>query len=270
MTFMIVNNRKPSLYRKYIDGKIESVWQELTILNQTPSQLDDLTWNDISKLLTETMRRSRENIDIIISALKEVDYQFMDLGSAGWEEKRKSSQLPVYSSPIHDECEQKFSLLRGVNGEQGYLPLSFIKFIEEVGSVNFIGYFPDWVEKENFPLLDPLMVFPIEELISYHKYLTSIDGERLHSKSGSYLQFSYDEDAKEGSSGSGLGYGIKIYSQPQIEGVLTNYGYTIDFVNYLRLCFKWGGFPNLEWFQDSIDPRFKSLIKGVSKQLIPM
>jgi hypothetical protein len=190
------------------------------------------------------------------------------LGSDGLEAKHANSRFPVVAPIAGQGNADGLSALELLVAPYGMIPASFKLFLEAVGSVDFIGAFSGWAGVENFPLLDPLQVFPVSELVSYHRYLISETGTLPKDDKGFYLQFAHEENAKEGISGSGLGYGIRIYPTSRMDGDLVNYGYTLGFVNYLRLAFKWCGFPNLEWFQREIDPRFLGLIERMRAGLV--
>lgn len=85
----------------------------------------------------------------------------------------------------------------------------------------------------------------------------------LDANNNPYLQFSYDELTKEKISSNG-GYGIKLSANREVDNKITGYDIKLSFIDYLRFCIKWAGFPNLHWFQeelkdDSLFQKIKSM-----------
>ncbi|NES66624.1 MAG: hypothetical protein F6K24_15870, partial [Okeania sp. SIO2D1] len=181
---------------------------------------------------------------------------------------KQDSQYPVYTPNPKSIDHTLIQSLDILVSQYGYVPLAFQAFLKIVGSVNLMGTFPKNIQEKNFPLLDPMVIFPIKEIVDYHQYLIDTSGDICNSsKDEYYIEFSYDEETKEGISGTGVGYGVKLYSKPCIDGTLVNYEDSFGFIDYLRLCFKWGGFPNLQWFESDVNPNFLSFIKELSSTL---
>lgn len=261
------------LYKRYNDGDIKGVWQEIIEIDEMNEPLNEsqLHWAD--ELLRETMQRVRHNVVNIIEILCENDYQFVQLGSAKEFDKEisDSNSEPlnnVYVSPDVDDQKKKVAQLEELVQPYGTLPLSFKIFLEEVGGINLIGYFPNLSEKD-YSYLDPLMVFPLDELIDYHEYILEETGELPRYDDNYYVEFSYDAEAKEGVSGSGLGYGICLEPFRHFEGEVTNFGINIYFVDYLRLCIQNGGFPDLDRFSDDADGNLNEIVDAIRKELHP-
>jgi hypothetical protein len=258
-----------SLRERYNRGEIAAVWQALAQLDQEQQALEDAQLLAVEQLYQMVMDRVRRNLDILVRRLYEQDYQFLELAPSGWQERDVSSPDSIYTPPSSAEQAEDLARLDELLRPYGQLPLSFRVFLKEVGGVSLVGYFPKWSEKAGFPLLDPLMVFPLADMISFHQLIIERMEGLLQVDGAPYVQFSFDEEQKEGISGSGWGYGLRLYPRVRLDASLVNYGANIDFISYLRLCCKWAGFPNLEWFQQEVDQRFMDMIVGIREALIP-
>ena len=148
------------------------------------------------------------------------------------------------------------------------LPLSLRAWAEEVGDVSLAGAHPHlcfW-EKKKFPVVyaDPLMV--------------TLD--HLELQADGWL-----EDQEEGEDIESLevvlGWDAKAKARLASENELLDYGYTIDlpnasadialdgephnttFVDYLRIAFRWGGFPGWERHQERPEKELAFLTEGL-------
>jgi hypothetical protein len=170
----------------------------------------------------------------------------------------------VFSRPDSDEI----SRFRELEKKGMILPLSLCAWIEEVGDVNLAGSHPalSFWQDANFPGVhaDPLMV--------------SIDG-LMFELEGWEEQVDDGGDAEELS--AVIGYDAEAKSRLAVENEQLDYGYTIDlpngaadaplrgeshnttFVNYLRIAFKWGGFPGWEHQANRPELELKKLTEGL-------
>ncbi|GCE29410.1 hypothetical protein KDA_48940 [Dictyobacter alpinus] len=115
-------------------------------------------------------------------------------------------------------------------------------FLHSSGSVNLIGTFPEEVVQnvsQKF-LLDPLCILSIDmalEMVTFYK------NKGVWEKDPK-LSLSPDKFHKYGFSGSGA-YSVGLPCKG-FDGELLLEEHHDNFVPYLRLCFRWGGFPGLE------------------------
>ncbi len=128
----------------------------------------------------------------------------------------------------------------------GPLPLSWRAWYEIVGTVDFVGRTPQrWWDQFHIKMppdesLDPLQVLPLEWVLKTAKRERPyLDQEGLL-----YLPISHDKHGKYFISGGGP-YSIKV-PQPTMDAFLEGEWHQTTFVNYLRICFRWGGLPGLE------------------------
>ena len=134
---------------------------------------------------------------------------------------------------------------------------------ETVGAVNLVGMLPEtWGNLEP----DPLQVFSIEDHIEMVRYELTSAGEvpdelvatddarekdegfqtynRLRQEGKRFLMIAPDHWFKYNISGSGS-YEIAV-PDPAADARLFLEWHHTTFVNYLRICFRWGGLPGLE------------------------
>ena len=151
------------------------------------------------------------------------------------------------------------------------LPVSLRAFWEVVGGINFVWDY----ERGDAPALgvdlpmdamDPLCVNPPELvthlLEEWEEQKAGVDAELTDPFS---LDLAPDYLHKVETSG-GAPYGIEL---PFLgaDPVFANEAHELPFVDYLRLCFRWAGFPRLERHADRPDVR--EFLKVMSKGLEP-
>lgn len=182
-----------------------------------------------------------------LEELRELD-QVVSGNDAGasaslWEYAISSLSSQVAITDLLNELEQI----------AGTLPLSIRTWYEEVGGVNFVGHYSIW-EKLISPagaegvvlhLLDPFVIQPIDaETLQYFRRQADSGNVPRH------LSLAPDEYLKYYMSGSGP-YTIELPSVAA-DALLVGEWHHTTFVNYLRICFRWGGFPGWERFQGEI------------------
>lgn len=149
--------------------------------------------------------------------------------------------------------KKQIAFVKKIENKGILVPLSLRAWIEQVGSVNLAGAHPRlcfWAD-ENFAgtYADPLMVVP-----------------------NSYELEGWYEDRQEGKAlDAVLGWDARAKARLAVEDEQLDYGYTVTlpdaaadaalkgephdttFVGYLRLAFRWGGFPG--WAQSPSAPQ---------------
>ncbi|HYL44357.1 MAG TPA: hypothetical protein VEU97_13300 [Ktedonobacteraceae bacterium] len=233
---------------RYQRGECEQVWEELvqfqTEIRNKPLYFDALA------VAQETMRRVRNNIEILILRLQELGYQF------GYEwmkpfdpfgDKWVRMQPAVYTPPSSDIV----SLVEAFEQQAGPLPLSLRAFYLEVGSVNFVGTHPHWeklLEEYNpYHLVpttaDPLFVSGFDEntLADYEDWKLECEEDALQEPYS--IEIAPDFNLKYNISGAGA-YEMTVPNRA-IDGLLLNEWHQTTFVNYLRICFRSAGLPGL-------------------------
>ena len=222
-----------SFLSRYENGEYTEVWAELLALG---AQIrEEPLYSDALAVARETMRRVRYNIELLLPRLTELGYQF---GSPDIDtDSLIESYPPVFSPPAANVND----LIARLEREAGPLPLSLQVFYQVVGGVNLEGMDPDWPYYGGMYGLDPLLVYPLdEELVEECLSLDNLgEGEEPYR-----LAIAPDHYHKYGISG-GPPYEIA-FPDPAIDALLLNEWHKTSFVNYLRICFEYGGMPGLD------------------------
>jgi hypothetical protein len=134
----------------------------------------------------------------------------------------------------------------------GPLPLSLRAFYEIVGEVNWMGHHPNLSPPQGSTCPDPLVVFAVGDALAQCEQME--DDER-------YIPIAPDDLHKAGASG-GEAYGI---STPELraDGELLYERHGLLFVDYLRLVFRFGGFPGYEGSSDGVPAEIEVLREGL-------
>jgi hypothetical protein len=231
---------------RYLAGEYEPVWAELLALGAQVRGA--LVYADALAVARETMRRARHNIEVLIPRFEAVGYH---LGYAWVEERWRSfatGQPPAFAAPKADALERIVEL----ETLAGPLPLALRAWYETVGAVNLVGAAPQqWHLDER---ADPLYVYPIEDALAEYADWNAAHTTWALDKT---LDKSYDPGPfrvpiapdylhKYNISG-GMWYHI-VLPNPAVDAPLKAERHGVMFVEYLRICFRWGGLPGLDRF----------------------
>ncbi len=227
---------KGRFLERYQAGEYEAVWAELVSLG--PAVRDPQYFPEATAVARETMRRARHNVELLIQRLDGMGYEFWDAKQSRGKAVDHLKDKDVFIPPARDEKRQLDEWeRRGV-----ILPLSLRMWMEEVGRVDLTGSHPalSFLEHEdNFPGIyaDPLMVIPNADSIE--------DMMGLAGDKETDLFISHDARDKAAVGMNELldsAYWMEA-PNPAADGWLKGYQNEITFVDYLRLSFRWGGFP---------------------------
>ena len=206
---------KLPLFDRYRAGEHRAVWEELVSLGS--SVREDPVAADALAVTYETMHRVGQNVRTLIQRLGTIGYRFAE----------KSHASPASAKQV-----------RAFEKEFGTLPLSLRAFHEVVGEVNFIGNHPGIDPRGNPVAPDPLVVYALDEgIVEFDD--DDDDGERPTA-----LTIAPDDLHKANTSG-GDPYEMAI-PDLRADGELLNERHELFFVDYLRLAFRFGGFPGYE------------------------
>lgn len=248
-----------SLLELYCAGNEIRVWAELVAMGVEVRE--EAFYSDASAVARETMRRARYNIELLIDRLRSLGYQF---GYSWWDAEylymlEADPPPPVFAYPRPGVQRQ----LAEMETRIGLLPLSLHAWYEQIGAVNFVGMYPvqNPTDPDGFTSyvqfvrsggrskgrqftkepcahdLDPLFVHSLERTLQRPK-------RPLTTASTYEFELAPDEWLKYGVSGGGP-YVIKV-PNPAADAIVDFEWHETTFVNYLRTCFRWGGFPGLE------------------------
>jgi hypothetical protein len=224
---------------RYIAGDHDGVWADMRALGSV--KMDDPQWPDIWSVVIEAMRRTRSNVETLIERLRHADYQFID-----------TTDPPIHiGKPLSNPDDESLAFREWLDELTGPLPLTLCGWLEFVGDVNLLGNHPDWPETE---MLSDALVVEFEyreckasaDAQSYYRneledwrYAVNEDG--LEEVGPFRLNFAPDALHKVNVSGGGP-YGV-IVPDGHIDGMVDLDGRRLHFIDYLRECFQWGGFP---------------------------
>ncbi len=204
------------LLDRYLAGEHEAVWRDLVALDaavrENPNAADALA------VAYETMSRVEANVRMVSSRLTEVGFT--------------KSDGPLHVPPDH-EVDTK---IRQLEKAAGTLPLSLRAFYQVVGSVDWIGKHASLSAAKSPLCTDPLVVEPIERVLEASDYFG--DGKEK------WIVIAPDALMKAETSG-GDPYVIEV-PNTAADGILRFEEHGLYFVEYLRLVFRFGGFPGYE------------------------
>ncbi|HET7076462.1 MAG TPA: hypothetical protein VFM49_03350, partial [Chloroflexia bacterium] len=246
----------------YQNGEYTQVWAELVALDSWIRDPDLIA--DAHAVARETMRRVAVNIDLLFRRLQAMDYEFR------WPDAARCLPAPDINARLAE-----------VEARIGVLPLALHAWYEIVGSVAFQGVFPPALMQMMFDELGPdnLLIGPPDDFYLYSDALEIFSlndlekswrpakpdadtsetdtwwGDQAHAK------IAQDFVHKAGFSG-GEFCGMQIpnlaidgpilglpwcYSTPSPwkDGMwfIIDPAPPVQFVEYLRICCYWGGFP---------------------------
>jgi len=282
------------LFDRYLAGEHTKVWSELVALG--PTVREEPNAADALAVVYETMARVEANVQTVTGRLHAMNYRFRTSGMAldTWTERaeplttvdplqiRGVANLPHLKNlfnlfkrgqdnlaeqvatakrtprdytvrahvPPNAQVHKQIARLEKVAGA---LPLSLRVFYEVVGSVDWIGTHPTLAPADSGICPDPLVVYSIEEV------LEEID-QGLEEGDG-LVTIAPDELHKADTSG-GDPYQMVI-PDLRADGELLNERHQLFFVDYLRLCFRFGGFPGYEGLDRGIPAEVASLPEGL-------
>lgn len=232
------------------------VWGELLSLGEGIHQ--EPISHQVRGVVYGTMKRVKENVATLIDRLYDLDYQFA-----------YPDEMWVKPNPITS------SFLDSIEEQYGLLPRSIRGWYEVVGSVNFMGQHPElnffdqfsyegWDSFHCYP--DPLVIAPVQrELPSY--FLNEVYEESgLEINTPPYALL-LAPDAVHKANHSGGGPTQIMLPNPVMDAPLISDEWDgILFINYLRTCFKWGGFPGWRFNPDYP----KDVLSFLTKDLLPL
>ena len=206
----------PLLLDRYLAGAYRDVWQELVALG--PSVRERPHAADALAVARETMRRVDANVRTVVQRLSAMGYAF--------------GPSRAHAPPNADAQKR----IAKVEKQVGPLPLSLRAFYEVVGEVNLIGVHARLAPADGAIAVDPLVVYGIDNVLAALDDDTDADSQAV--------PIAPDDLHKADTSG-GDPYEVAV-PEPRADGELLNERHHLLFVDYLRLCFRFGGFPGYD------------------------
>jgi len=245
------NQGSLAFFDRYMAGEHEKVWKELVRLG--PSVREDPHAADALAVAYETMRRVDANIRTVTVRLKEMKYEFKIAAQQVNRCARRVEGAMSFEAhvPPGPHVGQQLARLEKVAGA---LPLSLRVFYEVAGSVDWMGRHPALAPEQDSICPDPLVVFRLDDALEECK-------QRMKEEDETAVTIAPDDLHKANSSG-GEPYEIAV-PDLRADGELLNERHQLLFVEYLRLCFRFGGFPGFDGIGRSVPPEIDALREGL-------
>jgi hypothetical protein len=317
-----------SYLARYRAGEYEKVWSELVALGSVSSQ-EELA-GEMWAVADEMMMRAHTNIEVLVSHLRDLDYQFLverprpsyfdsaqslqairnqlpqqgvQLPAVFWEQLKQTQHIMQRNIDVGlEELKQHISqsqteqltsasvvhtgggvwlppneafhaTITTVAQAYGPLPITIQSWFEHVGQLDFRGDHPKLCRYyDNGPASDPMVMWfgDSEFEIQQDAYEDAVaNGYELEEPFAYYLEIAPDRAHKSNYSGGG-NTSIKL-PQNTFDGILVpeDRWNGIWFVEYLRMCFQWGGFPGLRHDPDAAQAASAELAY-LTKDLLPL
>jgi uncharacterized protein DUF6745 len=277
----------------YVAGQHRQAWSEL--MKRGPAVRQDPDAADALAVAYETMRRVAQNVRIVVGRLEAIGYRFgtpgttsdvkvaygadstvIDLGRIDPSASHAEGLLGIlnrlrsaFSHEAQPPSEARGGAtvrphvppdsrvakqLRRIEKRTGVLPLSVRAFYEVVGAVDFNGVHPSLAPPEASTCPDPLVVYGPDDV------LAELDGWEDEDRP-SQIAVAPDDLHKAGTSGND-GYALAV-PDARADGELLNERHNLLFVEYLRLCVQWAGFPGYEGMDQGIPPEIEAIRSGL-------
>lgn len=238
------------LLARYQKGQLEEVWKELRAHDAVGGDLLE----EARAVANETMKRVAYNADLLAQRLK----------ARGWIALHGSLRTvpQAEDAPVIEQIEEFTGAM---------LPVSFRSFWETVGGINFVW---DYDCEEELPELgdDLVMEDPlyIESPKNMEWQLEEWEDARsdLHPELWGPVSLDLAPDyLHKANISGGAAYAILLPFRG-VDPIFANEEHNLPFVDYLRLCFKWGGFPRLERYPDRT-PATRKFLDEMTEGLQP-
>ena len=235
-----------SWLERYLGGEHKAVWAEIQNLKSAEEGTHSDT--EVRAVVREAMQRTRRNAEVIIGRLQDSGYEFVDPSSKGY----------VPRTPLVPPNEDSPHFAHWLSELAGPLPMTVTEWIVTVGDVNLVGNHPEWPERDM--MTDALVVE--FELRGYADRGPGWDAREYYRGE---LEAWKDEVAEYGAKDVGrfvLPFAPDMYHKAHVSGGAPSGIYLpddsvdatcrindhdISFIEYLRECFRSGGFPGAPW-----------------------
>lgn len=248
-----------ALYNRYMNGDTKGVCQD--IYEMGADAFSPANLQEIEKVLTEIFQRVAYNLDIIYTELKTINYLF------------KIGAEYNFEKPLHKPLPDTDTLLLQLDKAVepfGFVPLSMKFFYKIVGGVNLVW---DYDTSEDFMwnMADPIQIASLDavvETVSDEYWPEDIQQYVSDKNFGkAFFDLAADDLHKDNVSG-GQAYAIEITKEPSIDSNFMNEPNNTTFINYLRICFEYCGFPGIT--RPEIHNNYQAFFDKVKPQLKPI
>jgi hypothetical protein len=181
--------------------------------------------------------------------------------------KRRAITDHLTDKSVIGAIDQRFiKRIPGMEKKGFFLPLSLRAWIEEVGHVCLIGAHPTlcFFEGAGFPAVyaDPFMLLP--DLYELAGWLEETKGSKEIPTLDAVVGWTAQAKARLAVADEQLDYGYAItLPNPAADAPLKGERHGVSFVEYLRIVFRWGGFPGWEQQEKRPEAELKFLTDGL-------
>lgn len=275
-----------SFFERFLEGEHEAVWSELMLIGDRVRE--EPLYADALRVARETMRRARLNIETLIARLERAGYQF-GYANLSLRSDFAATQPQIFRPPqpdIHDVLTE----LESMAGSLPLSLYAWYEYVGEVNFVGkapeswrpdgfksevykrFVGPLPDGVSENVYHFyeehpellqasdvwLDPLQVISVDAQFALFDVWKSEqmddldDTEDAQDREENAESFAVEiaPDANLKFDTGGLGAYELVVPNEGIDGLLMNEWHHTTFVDYLRMCFRWAGFPGFEMYRN--------------------
>lgn len=233
---------------RYQRGEYSQVWMELRRYERIGGDLLE----EAKVVAAESMKRVARNADLLAARLETLGWQPL------YDQLRTAPQA---------EDQEVMRQLEELSGAP--LPLSLRAFWEVVGGINFAGNSDAVLPFAGgfyLSVMDPLCVdAPETAAYQFEDWLYQRQATHPELWDPAAVILSPDYLCKANISG-GAAYQI-VLPFYGADPIFSNEEHQLPFVDYLRLCFRWGGFSRLERHQERLD--VQNFLQTMTKDLEP-
>jgi len=275
---------------RYLAGECEQVWADLMALGAQVR--DESVYADALAVAREAMRRARYNIELLIPRLEAIGYQFGFAWAVADDPQARYQHDTEWHGSFLPPPAGASTRLQELQTRVGPLPLSILAWFETIGEVDFVGRPPrHWglgasdesdadsedvagSSARSWPLdedwsgawcsLDPLCIWPLDTVMAMVDPPAGDPDPADPDGGKGYLPLTPDPEGKYGISGGGP-IGIDV-PNAMADAAFVD---LLPFVEYLRVCFRWGGFPGLRDYLGPMDALGEDL-RRLTRGLLPL
>jgi hypothetical protein len=246
--------RDRTLLKRYGAGEFDQVWREI----RSHAKLEGEFRDEVMEVADATMRRVAQNADLITERLQAIGWQAL------LSEYQNLRTLPKSSD------EAAFSRIVEISGAP--IPPTLLAFWRVVGGINWV-----WDYDSGGRPPDLGIDLPPEEhdalCVDAPSVITYLFDEWIDQKEEAGLDFKVrlridlaPDDLHKANISGGSPYGIVV---PFLgaDPLFSEERHGLPFLDYLRLAFRWAGFPGLDrhWARRDV----QSFLARFGKDLIP-
>lgn len=231
---------------RYQAGQHVQVWTEMVGLGDS---VRTGAWEEAEAVARETMRRVRENVRRLAYLLPAAGYVF-------------DSETEHVFTPADPDAASKLNKLEALAGP---IPLALRCWCEEVGLVNLVGFHPEWTCEQ----ADPLVINSTVDYLLDEWEIWEADRNTEWDQGPFVLDLSPDVLHKANISG-GAPYGLAV-PNAGVDGIFLWEAHQTTFVNYLRICFRGGGFSGWDFAPGRGAPSgIPAAVAEIAAELLPI